>query len=161
MGQMFFGANSFNADISKWDTTDFGNMYQMFSGARSFNQDLSRWDVSNKQGQPPEFRNNTPGWTGIDPITGLYWCNKGQPQWGTDGRECLNSCASADWSTVESSTGNINAFQCTVGGQKHEYADFHVLNATAGTTNACSRLPTPDANPVSYTHLTLPTICSV
>ena len=48
MSHMFYGATSFNADISKWDVsvsraTDMG---RMFSDAKSFNGELSKWDVS-------------------------------------------------------------------------------------------------------------------
>ena len=43
---MFYGAESFNQDISHWDVSNVNNMYGMFYNARSFNQDLSNWDVS-------------------------------------------------------------------------------------------------------------------
>jgi len=44
---MFYGAKSFNQDISKWDVSNVTVMVRMFSWAKSFNQDISKWDVSN------------------------------------------------------------------------------------------------------------------
>ena len=44
---MFFGASSFNSDLSNWDVSNVTNMSAMFKLASSFNQDLSEWNVSN------------------------------------------------------------------------------------------------------------------
>ena len=44
---MFYGATSFNSDISRWDVSNVTNMAQMFTNASSFNSVLSGWDVSN------------------------------------------------------------------------------------------------------------------
>ena len=46
MHSMFWGATKFNADISKWVTSKVTYMESMFSGATNFNADLSEWDTS-------------------------------------------------------------------------------------------------------------------
>jgi surface protein len=42
----FFNNNSFNADISFWDTSNVVNMRYMFITAGSFNQNIGNWDTS-------------------------------------------------------------------------------------------------------------------
>ena len=46
MGFMFYGAVSFNQDISMWDTTNVEYMRRMFDGALSFNQNIDNWNIS-------------------------------------------------------------------------------------------------------------------
>ena len=46
MSQLFKDDNSFNSDISFWDTSNVTSMFRMFRFASSFNQDISGWDVS-------------------------------------------------------------------------------------------------------------------
>jgi surface protein len=44
---MFIQANSYNKNVSDWNTGNVKNMSYMFYEAKSFNQNLSQWDMSN------------------------------------------------------------------------------------------------------------------
>ncbi len=52
-------AESFNADISSWNTSSLTDMNYMFHGATSFNQDISDWDVSGIDGFVMVFEDAT------------------------------------------------------------------------------------------------------
>jgi surface protein len=42
---MFYYADLFNQDLSKWDTKNVEDMCFMFMFAKSFNHDLSKWNM--------------------------------------------------------------------------------------------------------------------
>jgi surface protein len=46
MSQLFKDNNSFNSDISFWDTSNVTSFSEMFSYASSFNQNIGGWDTS-------------------------------------------------------------------------------------------------------------------
>ena len=45
MSAIFNGKETFNGDISKWDTSNVTTMVTMFYGATSFNGDISKWNT--------------------------------------------------------------------------------------------------------------------
>ena len=47
MSNMFSDANTFNSDISSWDTSGVENMSSMFNRAAAFNKNIGSWDTSN------------------------------------------------------------------------------------------------------------------
>lgn len=46
MSDMFRRNTAFNQDITSWNTANVTSMIYMFQGASAFNQDIRRWDVS-------------------------------------------------------------------------------------------------------------------
>jgi surface protein len=46
MSGMFYEAKSFNGDISKWRVSRVNNVREMFQRAEPFNGDISKWDVA-------------------------------------------------------------------------------------------------------------------
>ena len=46
MNSMFFGATSFNQDLSGWNVSNVTLFNSMFNGANSFDQSLGNWDIS-------------------------------------------------------------------------------------------------------------------
>ena len=70
MGGMFYHAAAFNQPIGQWDTRQVTTMEEMFEGATAFSQDLSHWCVSSI-GEPYGFGNSdgtNPSW-GTCPCT--------------------------------------------------------------------------------------------
>ena len=55
MGRMFYGATSFNRDLSSWNTSSVEEMKRMFYGATSFNQDLCSWGDKFPYGDSDKF----------------------------------------------------------------------------------------------------------
>jgi len=56
MHGVFWGADSFNGDISTWDVSNVSVMVKTFEGATSFNGDISDWNVSSVTNMNDMFR---------------------------------------------------------------------------------------------------------
>ncbi|MCV6607385.1 MAG: BspA family leucine-rich repeat surface protein, partial [Campylobacterales bacterium] len=71
ISRWFLGKNSFNKDISHWDTSSVTDMTEMFKNS-SFNQDISLWSTPKILSKPTNFDTNSP----------FENQNNLQPQWG-------------------------------------------------------------------------------
>ena len=56
MTLMFYDASNFNGDVSTWDTSNVNTIEEMFRFASSFNQDISSWNVGNVTNMGAMFR---------------------------------------------------------------------------------------------------------
>jgi len=59
MNDLFRDNNSFNSDISFWDTSSVTDMYQMFANASAFDQDIGNWNASSVTNMQSMFRNTS------------------------------------------------------------------------------------------------------
>ena len=65
---MFFEAESFSGDLSKWDVSKVNNMEEVFYHAYRFNSDLSSWDTSRVTNmrymfyEAPRFNSDISSW---------------------------------------------------------------------------------------------------
>ena len=82
---MFWGASSFDGDLSGWNVSNVTNMFNMFSSAFSFNQTLNSWDVSSVTDMSFMFErrlapSTSPSTTGTSPLSPTWIaCSAAQP----------------------------------------------------------------------------------
>ena len=148
-------ANSFNQDIGGWDVSNVTNMYAMFHGANSFNDDLSSWDVSNVT-------------TMLEMFSGADSFNQDIGDWDVSNVEIMEDMF---WSVSLSiqNYDNLLIGWATLGALNQDTFP-NGMYFVGGYSNYCNgesaRTYLTDMFnwniiAVSYTHLTLPTICSV
>ena len=82
----FYGAESFNGNISKWNTSNVTDMTSMFDGASSFNQNIGDWDVSKVTNMDwmfdsaSSFNQNIGSWD-VSKVTSMYSMFDRTPAW--------------------------------------------------------------------------------
>ncbi|HZJ98846.1 MAG TPA: BspA family leucine-rich repeat surface protein [Tissierellaceae bacterium] len=75
---LFDSSDINDPDIRGWNTSNVTNMGYMFFGATTFNQDLSQWCVPNFSSKPGSFDGNANAWTLPRPVWGT--CPRGEDQ---------------------------------------------------------------------------------
>jgi surface protein len=59
MASMFLNANTFNGNLTSWNTSNVTTMDSMFQGATVFNGNISSWNVGNVGNVDQMFKNAT------------------------------------------------------------------------------------------------------
>jgi surface protein len=78
MEYMFWGAQTFNGNISNWDVSKVNNMSFMFSHAYAFNRDISNWVVNSSTDMnrmfwgAKAFNQDISGWV-VDKVTDMSY----------------------------------------------------------------------------------------
>ena len=63
MSDLFKNQNSFNQNISSWDTSNVTTMHGMFDNARAFNQNIGSWDTSSVTDMSEMFKGDPNAWS--------------------------------------------------------------------------------------------------
>jgi len=79
--QGFGNKDTFNGDITKWNTMSLENMYSMFNTNSAFNQDISGWKTSKVTTMREVFRGatvfnqNISGWNtlAVEDMAGMFY----------------------------------------------------------------------------------------
>lgn len=91
LDRVFYGAESFMQDVSRWVPKSCTSFLQTFWEAKSFNQDLSTWDVrSETQHDGFGVFAGTGGQDSCCRPAGM--ADWGHPKWGTAGGDCDGNC---------------------------------------------------------------------
>ncbi|CAL6339872.1 unnamed protein product [Bathycoccus prasinos] len=139
MDGMFNGANAFNQDIGSWNTEKVTDMRSMFKSASSFNQDIGSWNT----GRVTTMRNMFVSATSFNQDIGSWDTEK------VNNMQYMFSQASAFNHDISSWTGTAETSAQTgmFSGATAFQAKFTCDNAITGPTSSCvCSICIPDAS---------------
>jgi len=139
---MFWGATSFNGDLSSWNTSSVTNMLGMFWDATSFNGDLSSWNTSsvtntlNMFYNAESFNGDVSAWntSSVENMSRMF---KGATSFNRDLSAWDTSSVTNMWGVFYNATsfnGNISAWDTS--SVTSMYAMFY--NATSFNQDLCA-----------------------
>jgi surface protein len=117
MEGMFYGATTFNEDITGWNTGNVTNMDSIFRDAPAFNQDISVWNISNvtKMGHMFEnavlFDKNIGNWN-VSTVQEMQYMFDGDMSFNVD----ISSWNTANATNMRNMFNNAHTFNQDIGG---------------------------------------------
>ena len=111
---MFLGAESFNQDLSNWNTGNMTSMRQTFRDALAFNQNLGNWNIMNITDMTSMLNNTNISTENYDQIL-LNWSMQNVQSSVVLGAQGLNFC---DGESARAQLVSSNGWSITDGGQQ-------------------------------------------
>ena len=166
---MFYGATSFNSDLSAWDVSSMTDMSHMFTNAASFNQNLGTWyivpadtefdaggdslDVTTISAQNPYLRSQSPtygmgsgGDSDLFEMTGSTLAFKSTPDVGS-----YTAIVRASGSGIFENGNNWRMLEITVRDSPVAQAGDDQTVGEGDTVTLSGSATDPDGDPITYT----------